>query len=72
MSTQNIKCPKCASADNCYLFCQECSTYYCITCCQNYYEDNITKNIIPKHNPECNVEDTTPNIILDDLSDYEE
>ena len=70
MSTQeNIKCPNCSSVENCYLFCKECSTYYCITCCINYYEDNITKNIISKHNPDCNIEDDISSI---NLSDYEE
>ena len=64
----SLKCPKCSSAENCYIFCKECSTYYCISCCINYYEDNVTNNIIVNHNPDC----TVSSISSIDLSDYEE
>ena len=64
-----IVCPKCSSAENSYLFCKECTTYYCITCCCNYYQDESTKNVIDSHNPHCSVNDDLSSI---DLSDYED
>ncbi len=64
----DIKCPKCSSSENSYLFCKECSTYYCISCCYCYYKDDETNNIIQTHNPHCNKIDDTSSI---DLSDYD-
>jgi hypothetical protein len=65
--SMEIVCPKCSSAENSYLFCKECDTYYCMACCINYYQDKITTNIIPNHNPEC----STSSASSIDLSDYE-
>ena len=64
----NLKCPKC-STNNSYLFCKECNTFYCISCCINYYEDTETNKILEHHNPHCNKVDDISSI---DLSDYED
>ena len=65
----NILCPKCSSSNNSYLFCKECNTFYCISCCTNYYEDTETNKIIASHNPHCDKEDSIESF---DLSDYED
>ena len=60
-------CPKCSNNNSTYIFCNECSTYYCMSCHINYYvEDNKT---LENHNPHCNKSDDLSSI---DLSDYEE
>ncbi len=61
------KCPGCLSSEDNYLFCKECSTYYCLTCCKEFYKDKETDKIIGTHNPYCNKND----ISSVDLSDYE-
>ena len=61
-----IKCPKC-SESNFYLFCDKCNTFYCMTCCINFYEDNHTNNILINHNPICDASSESSI----DLSDYE-
>ena len=60
-------CPKCSTNTSSYLFCKNCSTYYCMTCDINYYiEDN---NIIESHNPHCDKKSDNSSI---NLSDYDE
>ncbi len=68
METLFLKCPKCSSSVNCYLFCKECSTHYCIDCCCEYYQDKETDKITPIHNPHC----TNNDLSSVDLSDYED
>jgi hypothetical protein len=68
---ENPNCPKCSSNNSCYLFCKNCTTYYCMTCHLNYYvEDNNNKRLIlENHNPHCDNKDDMSSI---DLSDYDE
>ena len=61
------KCPKCSSNESSYLFCKDCTTYYCLSCNINYYVEN--DKVIENHNPHCNNEDSTSEI---NLSDYDE
>ena len=65
----DLKCPKCSSSENSYLFCKECTTYYCIDCCCNFYKDEETNNIVSNHNPHCDKIDDESSI---DLSDYDD
>jgi hypothetical protein len=72
MSENNTpKCPKCSNNDSSYLFCKDCTTYYCMTCHINYYvEDNNNQKLIKEsHNPNCNNEEDSSSI---NLSDYDE
>ncbi len=64
----SLKCPKCSSSETNYLYCKECSTYYCIVCCCEYYQDKETGKNVSSHNPHCNNNDLSSV----DLSDYED
>ena len=68
MSENNYpNCPKCSSNESSYLFCKDCSTYYCLSCYINYYvENNIS---IEHHDPHC---DKISNNSSINLSDYDE
>jgi hypothetical protein len=64
----DIVCPKCSSAEDSYLYCKECTTYYCIKCCCEYYKDTDTNKTIQSHNPHC----SNNELSSIDLSDYDD
>ncbi len=58
-------CTKCCSNNSSYLFCKECTTYYCMNCNINYYIEN--DKVLENHNPHCNIDlDDTSSIDLND------
>ncbi len=61
-------CPKCSSDNSSYIFCNKCTTYYCMHCNVHYYVEN--DKVIENHNPHCdNKSDDDLSSI--DLSDYD-
>lgn len=70
--TNSPNCPKCSSNESSYLFCKDCTTYYCLSCHINYYVENdkVIENKMNIHcNPHCDKLDDMSSI---DLSDYDE
>ncbi len=72
----DIKCPKCSSNESSYLFCKNCTTYYCMNCNINYYVENekVIENKMHIHcNPHYNQDDCNQDDLSSiDLSDYDE